>query len=107
MACAAKSNAVYNAYTAARAFVSDDGTRPVPLHIRNAPTKLMKSLGYGKDYRYAHDEADAFAAGESYLPEGMPAVEWYKPTERGLELRIREKLAELRRLNEEASGKRK
>jgi len=107
MACAAKSNAVYNAYNAARAFVSEDGTRPVPLHIRNAPTKLMKSLGYGKDYRYAHDEADAFVAGESYLPEGMPAVEWYKPTERGLELRIREKLAELRRLNEEARGKRK
>ena len=107
MACAAKSNAVYNAYNAARAFVRDDGTRPVPLHIRNAPTRLMKGLGYGKDYRYAHDEPDAFAAGESYLPEGMPAVEWYKPTERGLELRIREKLAELRRLNEEARGKRK
>jgi putative ATPase len=102
MACAAKSNAVYNAYNAARAFVSEDGTRPVPLHIRNAPTKLMKSLGYGKDYRYAHDEADAFAAGESYLPEGMPAVEWYKPTERGLELRIKEKLEELRRRNAEA-----
>jgi putative ATPase len=67
----------------------------------------MQSLGYGKDYRYAHDEADAFAAGESYLPEGMPAVEWYKPTERGLELRIKEKLAQLRRRNEEARGKRK
>ena len=107
MACAGKSNAVYNAYNAARAFVRDDGTRPVPLHIRNAPTRLMKGLGYGKDYRYAHDEPDAFAAGESYLPEGMPAVQWYKPTERGLELRIREKLAELRRLNEEARGKRK
>jgi putative ATPase len=105
MACAAKSNAVYNAYNAARAFVSADGTRPVPLHIRNAPTKLMKSLGYGKDYRYAHDEADAFAAGESYLPEGMPAVEWYKPTERGLEARIRQKLEELRRLNAEALRK--
>jgi len=106
LACAAKSNAVYNAYNAARAFVSQDGTRPVPLHIRNAPTKLMKNLGYGKDYRYAHDEADAFAAGESYLPEGMPAVEWYKPTERGLEARIREKLCELRRLNAEAGKKR-
>jgi putative ATPase len=106
LACAAKSNAVYNAYNAARAFVSADGTRPVPLHIRNAPTKLMKSLGYGKDYRYAHDEADAFAAGESYLPEGMPAVEWYKPTERGLEGKIREKLGELRRLNAEAQRKR-
>jgi len=103
---AAKSNAVYNAYNAARAFVQEDGTRPVPLHIRNAPTKLMKTLGYGKDYRYAHDEADAFAAGENYFPEGMPAVEWYKPTERGLELRIREKLEELRRLNAKARATR-
>jgi putative ATPase len=107
MACAAKSNAVYNAYNAARAFVAEDSTRPVPLHIRNAPTKLMKNLGYGKDYRYAHDEADAFAAGESYLPEGMPAVEWYKPTERGLEARIREKLQTLRGLNAAAAKKRK
>jgi putative ATPase len=102
MAVAAKSNAVYNAYNAARAFVSEDGTRPVPLHIRNAPTKLMKNLGYGKDYRYAHDEEDAFAAGENYFPEGMPAVEWYQPTEHGLETRIREKLEQLRRLNAEA-----
>ena len=107
MAVAAKSNAVYNAYNAARAFVSKDGTRPVPLHIRNAPTRLMKDLGYGKDYRYAHDEADAFAAGESYFPEGMPAVNWYQPTGRGLEGRIREKLDELRRLNDEAGRKRK
>jgi len=107
MACAAKSNAVYNAYNAARAFVSADGTRPVPLQLRNAPTKLMKSLGYGKDYRYAHDEADAFAAGESYLPEGMPAVEWYKPTERGLEAKIREKLETLRGLNAAAAKKRR
>jgi putative ATPase len=99
LACAAKSNAVYNAYNAARAFVQEDGTRPVPLHIRNAPTKLMKHLGYGKDYRYAHDEKDAFAAGENYFPEGMPAVEWYQPAARGLEQRIREKLEELRRLN--------
>jgi putative ATPase len=106
MACAAKSNAVYNAYNAARAFVSADGTRPVPLHIRNAPTKLMKNLGYGKDYRYAHDEADAFAAGETYLPEGMPALEWYKPTERGLEAKIREKLEHLRGLNAAAAKKR-
>jgi putative ATPase len=107
MAVAAKSNAVYSAYNAARAFVSQDGTRPVPLHIRNAPTKLMKNLGYGKDYRYAHDEADAFAAGEDYFPEGMPEVSWYHPTERGLEGRIREKLAELRRLNAAAEKKRK
>ena len=107
MAVAAKSNAVYNAYTAARAFVSEDGTRPVPLHIRNAPTRLMKDLGYGKDYRYAHDEADAFAAGEIYFPEGMPAVSWYQPTGRGMEGKIREKLDELRRRNSEAGRKRK
>jgi putative ATPase len=107
MAVAAKSNAVYSAYNAARAFVSQDGTRPVPLHIRNAPTKLMKNLGYGKDYRYAHDEADAFAAGEDYFPEGMPEVSWYRPTERGLEGKIKEKLDELRRRNEAAEKKRK
>jgi putative ATPase len=107
MAVAAKSNAVYTAYNSARAFVAKDGTRPVPLHIRNAPTRLMKNLGYGKDYRYAHDEADAFAAGESYFPEGMPAVSWYEPTGRGLEGRIREKLAELRRLNDAARDKKK
>jgi len=107
MAVAAKSNAVYTAYNSARAFVSQDGTRPVPLHIRNAPTRLMKDLGYGKDYRYAHEEADAFAAGENYFPEGMPAVSWYAPTERGLEGRIREKLAELRRLNDEARARKK
>jgi putative ATPase len=106
MAVAAKSNAVYNAYNAARAFVSEDGTRPVPLHIRNAPTRLMKDLGYGKGYRYAHDEADAFAAGETYFPEGMPEVGWYRPAGRGLEGRIREKLEELRRLNAEAGRKR-
>ena len=105
MAVAAKSNAVYSAYNAARAFVSEDGTRPVPLHIRNAPTRLMKNLGYGKDYRYAHDEPEAFAAGENYLPEGMPSVSWYHPTERGLEGKIREKLDELRRLNEAAKKK--
>jgi putative ATPase len=105
MAVAAKSNAVYNAYNAARAFVAEDGTRPVPLHIRNAPTRLMKDLGYGKDYRYAHDEADAFAAGETYLPEGMPVLEWYRPSGRGLEERIREKLEDLRRRNAEARAK--
>ena len=107
LAVAAKSNAVYTAYNSARAFVSKDGTRPVPLHIRNAPTRLMKDLGYGKDYRYAHDEADAFAAGESYFPEGMPEVSWYRPSERGLEGKIRDKLDELRRRNEEAGKKRK
>ncbi len=107
MAVAAKSNAVYAAYNSARAFISQDGTRPVPPHIRNAPTRLMKDLGYGKDYRYAHDEADAFAAGENYFPEGMPEVGWYRPTERGLEGKIREKLDELRRRNDEVRKKRK
>jgi putative ATPase len=105
LAVAAKSNAVYEAYNAARDFIAKDGTRPVPLHIRNAPTRLMKNLGYGKDYRYAHDEEGAYAAGESYLPEGMPATDWYRPTERGLEAKIRERLAELRRLDA-AAGKR-
>ena len=105
LALAPKSNAIYEAYNAARDFIARDGTRPVPLHIRNAPTRLMKELGYGKDYRYAHDEAGAYAAGESYFPEGMPEVEWYRPTERGLEARIGERLAELRRLDEEARKK--
>jgi putative ATPase len=96
LACAPKSNAVYVAYDKARAFIAEDGSRPVPLHIRNAPTRLMKNLGYGKGYRYAHDEEDAYAAGESYLPEGMPSVSFYEPTERGLEAKIAAKLAELR-----------
>ncbi len=96
LACAAKSNAVYVAYGKARAFIAEDGSRPVPLHIRNAPTRLMKDLGYGKNYRYAHDEDDAYAAGERYLPEGMPEVSFYVPTERGLEAKIAEKLAALR-----------
>jgi len=107
LACAPKSNAAYTAYNAARDFVARDGTRPVPLHIRNAPTRLMKNLGYGKDYRYAHDEEGAYAAGENYFPEGMPEVEWYRPTDRGLEARIREKLDELRALDAQAGGKRK
>ena len=107
MACAAKSNAIYTAYNEARAFVAKDGTRPVPLHIRNAPTRLMKDLGYGKDYRYAHDEEGAYAAGETYFPEGMPAVEWYRPTDRGLEGRIREKLQALRSLDAISDKKRK
>src|SRR5467141_3410775 len=102
LAVAAKSNAIYAAYNSARAFVSEDGTRPVPMHLRNAPTRLMKQLGYGKGYRYAHDEEDAYAAGETYLPEGMEAVDWYRPTDRGLEAKIRERLAELRRRNEQA-----
>jgi putative ATPase len=101
LACAAKSNAVYEAYNAARAFVSGDTTRPVPLRLRNAPTRLMKGLGYGKDYRYAHDEEGAYAAGENYFPDGMPAVQWYTPTDRGLEAKIREKLEYLRSLDRE------
>ena len=96
LAAAPKSNAVYEAYNAARAFVSRDQTRPVPMHLRNAPTRLMKDLGYGKGYRYAHDEEGAYAAGENYFPEGMAPVEWYRPTERGLEIKIREKLEQLR-----------
>ena len=105
LALAAKSNAIYEAYNAARDFISRDGTRPVPLHIRNAPTRLMKDLGYGKDYRYAHEEEGAYAAGENYFPEGMPRVEWYRPTDRGAEARIRERMAELRRLDAEAGKK--
>jgi putative ATPase len=102
LALAPKSNAIYEAYNSARDFIARDGTRPVPLHIRNAPTRLMKNLGYGKDYRYAHDEDGAYAAGEDYLPDGMPRSEWYKPTERGLESRLKERMEELRRLDAEA-----
>jgi putative ATPase len=102
LACAAKSNAVYVAYNAAREFVKTDGSRSVPLHLRNAPTKLMKQLGYGRTYRYAHDEPEAYAAGESYLPDDMPAVRFYEPTPRGLEGRIREKLEHLRELDAQA-----
>ncbi|OGS90468.1 MAG: recombination factor protein RarA [Gallionellales bacterium GWA2_60_18] len=105
MAVAAKSNAGYVAYNAARAFVKQDGSREVPLHLRNAPTKLMKQLDYGKDYRYAHDEAGGYAAGEDYFPDGMPEVSFYQPTERGLEAKISEKLAHLRQLDEAAKNK--
>jgi putative ATPase len=96
LAVAPKSNAVYKAYNEARAFIKKDGTRPVPLHLRNAPTKLMKQLDYGKGYRYAHDEPDGFAAGENYFPEGMEAPGFYRPVERGLEIKIAEKLRQLR-----------
>ena len=93
--------------TAARAFFAPAGTRAVPLHLLNAPTKLMKQLDYGRGYRYAHDEAGGFAAGESYWPEDLAdPPRFYEPVDRGLELRIGEKLAELRRLNEEASKRR-
>jgi len=106
LASTAKSNAVYTAFSAARAFIEEDGSRPVPLRFRNAPTRLMKGLGYGKEYRYAHDEEDAYAAGERYLPDGMPDVTFYEPTERGLEAQIREKLATLRERDRQAGGKR-
>lgn len=99
MAVAPKSNAGYVAYGAARKFVAQDTSRPVPEHLRNAPTKLMKDLGFGSEYRYAHDEPEAYAAGESYLPENMPRVAWYRPTPRGLEQKIGEKLAHLRTLD--------
>jgi putative ATPase len=102
LAMAAKSNAAYVAYNAARAFIAKDGSRPVPLHLRNAPTRLMKELDYGRDYRYAHDEAEGYAAGERYFPEGMPAVNWYQPVGRGLEIKIGEKLAHLRELDRDA-----
>ncbi len=99
LAVAPKSNAVYKAFNEAKAFVKKDGTRPVPMHLRNAPTKLMKQLDYGKGYRYAHDEEDGFAAGENYLPEGMEAPGFYRPVPRGLEIRIADKLGELKRRN--------
>jgi len=105
LAVAPKSNAVYKAFGAVRSFVKNDATRPVPLRLRNAPTKLMQQLDYGKDYRYAHDEEGAFAAGERYLPDDMPEQHFYRPAPRGLEIKIAEKLAELRRLNEQAHGK--
>jgi putative ATPase len=99
LAMAPKSNAVYKAFNQAKAFIKKDGTRPVPLHLRNAPTRLMKELDYGKNYRYAHDEEDGFAAGENYFPQGMASPEWYQPVNRGLEIRIADKLAELKRKN--------
>jgi putative ATPase len=99
MACAAKSNAVYMAYNKARADIGQTGSLEVPVHLRNAPTKLMKELGHGKAYRYAHDEPEAYAAGEHYLPEGMKEPGYYQPVPRGLEIRIAEKLAHLRELD--------
>ncbi len=104
LAMAPKSNAVYSAWNAARAFVKQDSSRPVPERLRNAPTRLMKDLGFGKGYRYAHDEAGAFAAGESYLPDGMPEQRFYAPVPRGLEIRIGERLAELRAANARAAS---
>ncbi len=104
LAIAPKSNAVYKAFNEVKAFIKQDQSRPVPVHLRNAPTRLMKELGYGKAYRYAHDEPNAYAAGEQYLPDGLEDQRWYEPVPRGLELRIADKLAELRRLDDEAAG---
>ena len=104
LAVAAKSNAGYNAYNAARAFVKTDKSREVPVHLRNAPTKLMKELGHGRAYRYAHDEPNAYAAGESYLPQGMPEPRWYQPVPRGLETQIADKLATLRQWDAQATS---
>ena len=101
LAVAPKSNAVYRAFKEAKAWVKKDGTRPVPMHLRNAPTKLMKELDYGKGYRYAHDEEGGFAAGENYLPEGMAEPGFYRPVDRGLELRIADKLRELKKRNDQ------
>ncbi|HSN40008.1 MAG TPA: replication-associated recombination protein A [Burkholderiales bacterium] len=102
LAVAPKSNAAYIAYNSARGLVRSDKSRPVPVHLRNAPTKLMKELGYGHEYRYAHDEPDAYAAGENYFPEGMTRPEFYEPTPRGLEAKIRERLDRLRELDRQA-----
>jgi putative ATPase len=104
LAVAPKSNAVYAAYKAVRAFIKQDSTRPVPPHLRNAPTKLMKDLNYGQGYRYAHNEDGGFAAGENYFPDGLESMRFYEPVERGLEIRIGEKLRELRRLNDDAKN---
>ena len=99
LACAAKSNAVYTAYNTVRSDIGKTGSLEVPVHLRNAPTKLMKELGYGKAYRYAHDEPEAYAAGEQYFPDGMGSPEYYRPVDRGLEIKIAEKLAHLRELD--------
>jgi putative ATPase len=106
LAVAPKSNAVYKAWGEVREFVRRDGTRPVPPHLRNAPTRLMKDLGHGAGYRYAHDEPGGFAAGETYLPEGLAARRWYEPVPRGLEQRIGLRLAELRALDDETKASR-
>jgi putative ATPase len=102
LAIAAKSNAGYNAFNQAMAFVKKDKSREVPVHLRNAPTKLMKELGYGHEYRYAHDEPHAYAAGETYLPDDMREPGWYQPVPRGLESKIADKMAFLRQLDEDA-----
>jgi putative ATPase len=103
LAVAPKSNAGYMAYNQAKAFLQQDRSREVPVHLRNAPTRLMKELGHGKAYRYAHDEPEAYAAGETYLPEGMAEPGWYQPVPRGLEAKIADKLAHLRKLDEDSA----
>ena len=105
LACAPKSNAVYSAFNAAMADVRSHGSSEVPLHLRNAPTKLMKDLGYAKEYRYAHNEPDAYAAGENYFPDSIPERQYYEPVNRGLEIQIAEKMARLRVLDDKARGK--
>jgi len=105
LAVAAKSNASYQAYNQAKAFVGQDKSRPVPLHLRNAPTKLMKALDYGKEYRYAHNEPDAYAAGVDYFPDDLEAIPFYQPTPRGLEGKISEKLKHLKTLDQAALRK--
>ena len=107
LACAPKSNAVYTAYKAARQDAAELGSQDVPLHLRNAPTKLMKQLGYGDEYRYAHDEPDAYAAGEDYFPEAVEPRQYYQPVPRGLELKISEKLRHLRSLDAASTRQRR
>jgi putative ATPase len=102
LAVAPKSNAVYKAYNEAKALIKKDGTRPVPMHLRNAPTKMMKDMDWGKGYRYAHDEEDGFAAGVNYMPEGLENTGFYRPVERGLEIKISDKLRHLRDKNKQA-----
>ena len=107
LAVAPKSNAAYVAWKAAQAFVKQDGSRPVPAHLRNAPTRLMKDLGHGRNYRYAHDEPDGYPSGENYFPDGLaPAPRFYQPVDRGLEIRIGEKLERLRELDAQANKSR-
>ncbi len=105
LACAPKSNAAYVAYKQARAFIKEDISRPVPIHLRNAPTRLMREMGHGAAYRYAHDEPGSYAAGENYFPDDMPDVQFYRPVAHGLEIRIGEKLAYLHTLDEKARKK--
>jgi putative ATPase len=107
LACAPKSNAVYTAFKAAMRDAAEQGSQEVPLHLRNAPTKLMKQLGYGDEYRYAHDEPDAYAAGEDYFPENLQPRQYYEPVPRGLELKIRDKLQHLRNLDASSSRQRR